>query len=299
MARLGMHQHSINNLQNRMHVIGVDKEILENQWTRGDEAIRSFIGLGTFWRKVMILGSFRAFGVQNWSAELHRCVRCLDMDGDLPTIERAVEEMKEPRSTVHPWCRSMVIPEHGPKTADSRTVRKSTTEASIDTLQAAAIDSVNQASNDTIHPVSDNTVHCGAVRLDTVHLGTVYPDTVYSDTVHPAKHNTTCEETEKVEDISYSTLMSTDESSCYLASNVAKEITMEYFLELEEFLELENGENLEYWDTDKEITMEDFLDLEEWFDPEQKLDDERNTMRKDLETSSKASIDRHQHDEIV
>ncbi|KAH0858981.1 hypothetical protein HID58_087242 [Brassica napus] len=74
---------------------------------------------------------------------------------------------------------------------------------------------------------------------------------------------------------------------------------MEDFLELEEFLELENGENLEYWDIDKEITMEDFLELEEWFDPEQKLDDERNTMRKDLETSSKASIDRHQHDEIV
>ena len=58
---------------------------------------------------------------------------------------------------------------------------------------------MNQASNDTIHHVSDNTVHCGAVRLDTVNLGTVYPDTVYSDTVHPAKHNTTCEETEKVE----------------------------------------------------------------------------------------------------
>ncbi|KAF2548295.1 hypothetical protein F2Q70_00021595 [Brassica cretica] len=44
MARLGMHQHIINNLQNRMNVIRVDKEILKNQWTRGDEAIRSFIG---------------------------------------------------------------------------------------------------------------------------------------------------------------------------------------------------------------------------------------------------------------
>ncbi|KAF2614606.1 hypothetical protein F2Q70_00012089 [Brassica cretica] len=44
-ARLGMHQRSIGNLQNRMHVIEVDKEILKNQWTRGDKAIRSFIGL--------------------------------------------------------------------------------------------------------------------------------------------------------------------------------------------------------------------------------------------------------------
>ncbi|KAF3590434.1 hypothetical protein DY000_02021546 [Brassica cretica] len=43
-ARLGMHQHRINNLQNRMHVSEVDKEILKNQWTIGDEAIRSFIG---------------------------------------------------------------------------------------------------------------------------------------------------------------------------------------------------------------------------------------------------------------
>ncbi|KAF3567347.1 hypothetical protein DY000_02015880 [Brassica cretica] len=43
-VRLRMHQCSINNLQNRMHVKEVDKEIPKNQWTRGDEAIRSFIG---------------------------------------------------------------------------------------------------------------------------------------------------------------------------------------------------------------------------------------------------------------
>ncbi|KAF3568936.1 hypothetical protein DY000_02015517 [Brassica cretica] len=43
MARLGMTQHNINTLQKRMHVSEVDKEILKNQHTRGDEAIRSFI----------------------------------------------------------------------------------------------------------------------------------------------------------------------------------------------------------------------------------------------------------------
>ncbi|KAF2559271.1 hypothetical protein F2Q68_00016102 [Brassica cretica] len=43
-AKLRMQQGCIGNLQNRMHVIGVDKEVLKNQWTRGDEAIRSFIG---------------------------------------------------------------------------------------------------------------------------------------------------------------------------------------------------------------------------------------------------------------
>ena len=43
-ARLGMHQHSNNNLQNGLHVSEVDKEILKNQWIIGDEAIRIFIG---------------------------------------------------------------------------------------------------------------------------------------------------------------------------------------------------------------------------------------------------------------
>nr|VDD23167.1 unnamed protein product [Brassica oleracea] len=61
--------------------------------------------------------------------------------------------------------------------ADSRTIRKSTREESIDTLQAASIDSVNQASNDII-------------QLVTVHHGTVYPGTVHLDTIHPASIDT-------------------------------------------------------------------------------------------------------------
>ncbi|KAF3544622.1 hypothetical protein DY000_02007875 [Brassica cretica] len=43
-ARLGMHQRNIGNLQNRMHVNEVDKEIMKNKWTKADETIRSFIG---------------------------------------------------------------------------------------------------------------------------------------------------------------------------------------------------------------------------------------------------------------
>ncbi|WZZ35227.1 hypothetical protein YC2023_018628 [Brassica napus] len=124
------------------------------------------------------------------------------------------------------------------KPTDSRMIRKSTREASIDTLQAASIGSVNQASNDTIHPVSDNTVHHGTVHFstvhrvnrhcsspvdrfdivsppsidtvhrdtvhhDTVHPGTVYPNTVHPDTVHPdtvhlGKNDTTCGDTVKI-----------------------------------------------------------------------------------------------------
>ncbi|KAJ4885602.1 Uncharacterized protein Rs2_35695 [Raphanus sativus] len=73
---------------------------------------------------------------------------------------------------------------------------------------------------------------------------------------------------------------------------------MEDFLELEEFLELEGGKQLGDLDSSVEVTMEDFIELEEWLESKQKLYDERNTMRKDLETSSKARIDRYQHDEI-
>ncbi|KAF3489026.1 hypothetical protein F2Q69_00055690 [Brassica cretica] len=94
--------------------------------------------------------------------------------------------------------------------ADSRTIRKSTREASIDTLQAASIESVNQASNDTIQPMSDNTVHHASIDTvhpasidtvyrDTVYLGTVHLNTVHPDTVHPVKNDTTCGKTEMIE----------------------------------------------------------------------------------------------------
>ncbi|KAF2614702.1 hypothetical protein F2Q70_00011938 [Brassica cretica] len=55
-------------------------------------------------------------------------------------------------------------------------------------------------------------------------------------------------------------------------------------------------------DVDREVNMEDFLELEEWLEEmdqnsEKKLDDDQHTSRGDLETS-KASIDRHQPAEI-
>ncbi|KAF2562344.1 hypothetical protein F2Q70_00017440 [Brassica cretica] len=78
---------------------------------------------------------------------------------------------------------------------------------------------------------------------------------------------------------------------------------MEDFLELEEFLELEDGEKLEDLDSSREVTMEDFMELEEWLEDmdhnsKKKLDDDQHTSRGDLETSPKASIDRHQPDGI-
>ncbi|KAL0759269.1 hypothetical protein Bca101_075419 [Brassica carinata] len=43
-ASLRMQQSCIGNLQKRMHANEVAREIMNNQWTRGDEAIRSFVG---------------------------------------------------------------------------------------------------------------------------------------------------------------------------------------------------------------------------------------------------------------
>ncbi|KAF3569111.1 hypothetical protein DY000_02016115 [Brassica cretica] len=75
-------------------------------------------------------------------------------------------------------------------------------------------------------------------------------------------------------------------------------VTMEDFLELEELLELKDGEQLGDLDSSRGVTMEDFLELEEWLEDmdqnsKKNLDDDQHTSRGDLETSPKASIDRH------
>ena len=78
---------------------------------------------------------------------------------------------------------------------------------------------------------------------------------------------------------------------------------LENFLELEEFLELKDGEQLEDLYSRMEVTMEDFLMLEEWLEgmernSKKNFDDDQHTSRGDRETSPKASIDRHQPNEI-
>uniref|UniRef100_A0A0D3D7C7 Uncharacterized protein n=1 Tax=Brassica oleracea var. oleracea TaxID=109376 RepID=A0A0D3D7C7_BRAOL len=103
--------------------------------------------------------------------------------------------------------------------------------------------------------------------------------------------------------IGSTTSTSTNDTTSTSIDDVEKEITMEDFLDLEEFLDLEDGEKLEDLDSSREVTMEDFLELEEWLEgidqnSEKKLDDDQHTSKRDLETSSRATIDRHQPDEI-
>ncbi|KAF3519030.1 hypothetical protein DY000_02058645 [Brassica cretica] len=107
--------------------------------------------------------------------------------------------------------------------AGSSKIRKSTREVSIDTLQTTAIDSVNHKSIDI------NTT---------------------------PSIDTTCEKVEKVKIL----ILSRDKNGV-LRDEEDREITMGDFLDLEEFLELGDGEKLEDWDINKEITMEDFLEL--------------------------------------
>ncbi|KAF2568537.1 hypothetical protein F2Q68_00025240 [Brassica cretica] len=88
--------------------------------------------------------------------------------------------------------------------------------------------------------------------------------------------------------IDSTTSTSTNGTTSMSIDDIEKEITMEDFLDLEEFLELE---------------LEELLELEEWLEDmdqisKKKLDDDQNTSRRDLETSPKASIGRHQPDEI-
>ncbi|KAF3571440.1 hypothetical protein F2Q69_00059588 [Brassica cretica] len=96
-------------------------------------------------------------------------------------------------------------------------------------------------------------------------------DSCYRSTPFEIPERSSCSQ-----DIADSTLESTDISRSYLAIDVDEEITMEYFLEPKD-------------EEQPEILGHDL---------EMKLDDDQNTLGKDLETSPKASIDRHNQPDI-
>ncbi|KAF2589338.1 hypothetical protein F2Q70_00038900 [Brassica cretica] len=88
-----------------------------------------------------------------------------------------------------------------------RVIHKS--KRAVDTLQGAigsvdiqaSINTIHPPSIDTVHPPSIDTVHPDTVHRNTVHSNTVHPNTVHPDTVHPVKNDTTCGETEKIEEL--------------------------------------------------------------------------------------------------
>ncbi|KAF3565751.1 hypothetical protein DY000_02016304 [Brassica cretica] len=214
--------------------------------------------------------------------ELHMRVRCLAMDGDLPTVnqhpvadvmfvllksrlsaslEEAVEEMKDYRSKLQHWDERHGIGE--PRRA-TEAETSDPTSTLIDTTPATSINTNTSMSID----ISTS---------ESIDIGT--SETIDTDFCHRSIPLEIPERSSCPQDIANSTHKSTDVSSCSPSPDVEKEITIEDFFKLEEFLELEDGEKLEDLYSKK------------------KLDDDQHTSRGDLETS-KAIIDRHQPDEI-
>ncbi|KAF2607217.1 hypothetical protein F2Q68_00044591 [Brassica cretica] len=128
-----------------MHVL-----LKRSQYASGEEAVEEMkncpsITQHWFREDLEECGDFGVFW-SRLSAELHRRIRCLAMDGDLPTYpvaevmhvllkrsqyasrEEAVEEMKNCPSITQHWCRSTVMPERGPSIFQDRLKPKSHTK---------------------------------------------------------------------------------------------------------------------------------------------------------------------------
>ncbi|KAF3559077.1 hypothetical protein F2Q69_00014059 [Brassica cretica] len=183
------------------------------------------------------------------------------------------------------------------KPADSRTIRKSTREESIDTLQAASIDSVNQKS---INNVDENGMlrdKEGRTRNNAGQLinaqGAVIPDLLdyimakrdeqhvsgkLSKVVEAGTENAT---STSIDDMTSTSPDGTTSTSTYITTSTSINVPTSSSID----------------DVDREVTMEDSSEMEVWLkdidqNSEKKLDDDQHTSRGDLETS-KASIDRH------
>ncbi|KAF3486279.1 hypothetical protein F2Q69_00053099 [Brassica cretica] len=145
--------------------------------------------------------------------------------------------------------------------------------------EADISDTTSTSTNDTTSTFTDS-------RTSTSTDGTTSIDGKTSTSTNGTTSTSTDGTTSTSIDSTTST--STNGTTSMLIDDIEKEITMEDFLDLEEFLELD---------------LEEFLELEEWLEDmdqnsKKKLDDDQNTSRGDLETSPKAIIGRHQPDEI-
>ncbi|KAF2562843.1 hypothetical protein F2Q70_00016119 [Brassica cretica] len=174
------------------------------------------------------------------------------------------------------------------KSADSRTIRKSTREESIDTLQAASIDNVNQASNDTIQLVSDNTVHRDAEYMILVLL--------LDDIMAKRDEQHVFGELSRIEEAGTKDPTSTSIDNLISTST---DITTLTSTDIMTSASIDVTTSSSTDDVDREVTMEE---LEEWLEDmdqnsKKKPDDDQHTSRGDLDTS-KASTGRHQPDDI-
>ncbi|KAF2551461.1 hypothetical protein F2Q68_00036195 [Brassica cretica] len=134
-----------------------------------------------------------------------------------------------------------------------------TTSTSTDSMTSTSTDGTTSTSTDGTTSMSTN----GTTSEPIAHTipASIDRDSCFRSTPLEFHERSSCPQ-----NIADSTHKSTDLSSCDPTSDGDREITMEVFLELEEFLELKDGEKLEDLDSSREVTMEDFLELEEWLE---------------------------------
>ncbi|KAF3531076.1 hypothetical protein DY000_02042040 [Brassica cretica] len=168
--------------------------------------------------------------------------------------------------------------------------------------EAGTEDATSMSIDNTISTSTDITTSTSINGTTSESIAHTIPASIDGDSCFRSIPLEIPERSSSPQDIADSAHKSTDVSSCSPSPDVEKGITMEDSLEREEILELEDGEKLEDLDSSREVTMEYFLELEEWHEDmdqnlKKKLDNDQHTSRGDLETL-KASIVRYQPDEI-
>uniref|UniRef100_A0A0D3BGJ2 Uncharacterized protein n=1 Tax=Brassica oleracea var. oleracea TaxID=109376 RepID=A0A0D3BGJ2_BRAOL len=161
----------------------------------------------------------------------------------------------------------------------SSTSIDTTTSTSIDGTTSTSIDNTTSTSTDgTTSTSTDGTTSTSTDEtIDNTISASINIDFCCRSTPLEIPGGSNCPQ-----DIAELTLESTGISSSYLALDVDREITMEDFSELEDYLKELDGAQHE--DLDHNLVK--------------KLDDDQHTSGKDLETSPKEGIDRHRPPDI-
>ncbi|KAF3559675.1 hypothetical protein F2Q69_00011948 [Brassica cretica] len=181
------------------------------------------------------------------------------------------------------------------------TIRKSTREESIDTLQATAIDSVNQKSIDSNTTPSIDITCEKAEKLSRLEeAGT--ENSTSTSTDGRTSTSTDGRTSTSTDDRNSTSTDGTTSTSTDITTSTSTDITTSTSIDIKTSTSIDVATSSSIDDVDREVTMEDSLELEEWLEDidqnsEKKLDDDQYTSRGDLKTS-KASIGRHQPDEI-
>ncbi|KAF2617662.1 hypothetical protein F2Q68_00039317 [Brassica cretica] len=181
------------------------------------------------------------------------------------------------------------------------------TSTSIDGRTSTSTDGTTSTSTDGTTSTSTDGTTSTSTDSTTSTCANVTNSTSVDSTTSTSSDGTTSTSTNCTtsESIAHTIPASIDGDSCFRSTplEIHGRSSCPQDIALVEFLELEDGEKLEDLDSSREVTMEDFLELEEWLEDmdqnlQKKLDYDHHTSRGNLETSPKAGIDRPQPDGI-